>query len=516
MTTIDRRRSERLLLVPPLSGRIEGREVVVREIGLLGSRIEHDDPVVAPGPARLTLEWDGEEITVDCTVTRSERLGVDGDERRFSSGVSFSRDLPTLRKLVASLAAREEIERLRTIVEASKLINSSIEAESLFGSILAVARNELGVERGTLYFVDEQRGEIWSKTGDGLEAREIRLPMGKGIAGSVAAGGEPVIILDAYDDPRFDRSADQRSGFRTKSMLCTAIRNKDGRIVGVLQLLNKRQGSFGPRDIEFLDAISDHMAIAMENATLHLERIEKNRMERDLQLGREIQSRLLAKPPSDVTGTQLVACNVPCFEVGGDYYDFIEFSNGDLGIAVADVSGKGVGAALIMSSVQAALRVAAPLESDLASLMTRLNALLFRMASGRKYATFFFGRYTPSTGSLRYVNAGHCLPFLVGDASVQTLETSGRPIGILPDGSYVEYSATVDRGATLFLYTDGLSEAANCDEEEFGTGRLEQLVARSVSEGVDGLSERILAAIAEFEQGAPVADDKTIVALRRL
>ncbi|HSP17079.1 MAG TPA: GAF domain-containing SpoIIE family protein phosphatase [Thermoanaerobaculia bacterium] len=513
----ERRRAERLLLIPPLAGRIHGCSVAVHEIGLLGSRIEHETPLVGSGPDRLTLVWDGEEITVDCTIAHSERLPVNGGER-FVSGLSFkigTSDGPKLQRVIESLATREEVERLKKIVEASKLINSTIEADTLFTSILAAATNELGVERGTLYFVDDERHEIWSKVADGLDVREIRLPIGKGLAGTVAATGEEVILHDAYADPRFDQSQDKRSGYRTRSMLCVPIRNRAGKIVGVLQLLNKKQGSFGARDLEFLDSISDHMAIAMENATLHRNLLEKNRMEQELKLGREIQRRLLPPPPCDIADTQLSARSVPCFEVGGDYYDFIEFAGGDLGIVIADVSGKGVAAAMIMSSVQSALRMAAPMADDLAELMTRLNALLYRMAGGRKYVTFFFGRYNPESGELRYVNAGHNPPFVIADSSIEPLMSTGRPIGILPEATYHEAVAMLPANATLFLYTDGLNEANNPDEQEFGMDRLKELLAKTAAEDIEQMPDSVLSAIAAFENGAHASDDKTIVVLRR-
>ena len=513
----DRRRAERLLLTPPLAGRIHGRDVSIHEIGLLGSRVEHESPMVGGSSEQLTLIWEGEELVIDCTVARSEQLLVSSGTQRFVSGLSFKfgENSGKLQRVIESLGTREEVERLKTIVEASKLINSSIEAETLFTSILEVAARELDVERGTLYFVDEKTNEIWSKVAGGLDVREIRLPMGKGLAGTVAATGENVILHDAYADPRFDQSQDKRSAFRTRSMLCVPIRNRARRIGGVLQLRNKRSGSFGEHDLDFLDAISDHMAIAMENATLHMSLVEKNRMERELQLGREIQSRLLAPPPSDVADTLLAARSVPCYEVGGDYFDFIEFPDGDLGIAIGDVSGKGVSAAMIMSSVQSALRMAAPVESSIAALMQRLNALLFRMCGGRKYATFFFARYTPSTGQLRYVNAGHNPPFLIDGEMVEQLSSTGRPIGILPDAIYEEAIATLPPDATLFMYTDGLNEANNPNEDEFGMERLEELVTQASREYFERMPDVVLQAIAAFENGVHATDDKTIVVLRR-
>ena len=318
-----------------------------------------------------------------------------------------------------------------------------------------------------------------------------------------------MILHDAYADSRFDRSLDQKTGYRTRSMLCVPIRNRQQKIVGVLQLLNKTNGAFGTGDLDFLNSISDHMAIAMENATLHMELLEKQRMAEELRLGREIQSRLLPSPPIDVESTHLAALSVPCYEVGGDYYDFLELPDGDLGLAIGDVSGKGVAAALIMSSVQAALRVAAPIEDDLAHLVQRLNSLIYRSARGRKYATFFFGRYTPSSGMLRYVNAGHNPPFIAIDGKLQELSSTGKPIGIFPDSTYHEQMVEIPPGATLFLYTDGLNEAENVEEQEFGYERLRELFTKTHE------PQRIVADVTEFERGARPMDDKTIVVMRR-
>jgi sigma-B regulation protein RsbU (phosphoserine phosphatase) len=500
----ERRKTERLLVTPPITAQVEQESVRVVNIGNFGTTIEHDSPLVG-GPQKLRFRWDGEEIVVDCAIVHSEKSG----SNIFSTGLSFvGAEPPALRRVIETLSDRDEMERLRTLVEASKLINSSIQPDALFGSILTVARNELHVERGTLYFVDEDAHEIWTKIAGELST-EIRLPIGKGLAGTVAASGEPVILHDAYADPRFDRSLDQKTGYRTRSMLCVPIRNREQKIVGVLQLLNKTTGAFGTGDLDFLNSISDHMAIAMENATLHIELLEKQRMADELKLGREIQSRLLPTPPMDVESTQLAALSVPCYEVGGDYYDFIELPDGDLGLAIGDVSGKGVSAALIMSSVQAALRVAAPIEDDLAHLVRRLNALIYRGSRGRKYATFFFGRYTPSTGLLRYVNAGHNPPFVAIDGQLQELSSTGKPIGILPESTYHEQAVEIPPGATLFLYTDGLNEAANAEDEEFGYDRLRELFMKTHEPA------KIVAAITEFERGARPTDDKTIVVMRR-
>lgn len=411
--------------------------------------------------------------------------------------------------------ARAEIERLRTLIEASKLINSSIDDEDLFESILMVARNELDVERGTLYFLDHERQEIWSKIASGLESAEIRLPVGKGLAGTVAATGEPIVIHDAYRDPRFDRSSDAKSGFLTRSMLCVPIRNRGQKIVGVLQLLNKRTGEFGSDDLDFLASLSENMAIAMENAMLHKSEIEKNRMERELQLGREIQSRLFPVPPSDVKSTRLAAMSHACYEVGGDYYDFITTQKGKLGVVIADVSGKGVAAAIIMSSVQAALRIAAPFSESLSDLAERLNEMLYRTAGGKKYVTLFCGIYDQETGALRYVNAGHNPPIICRGGEVSMLDSTGTPVGLFPTQKYEEGETVIAPGSTLCLYTDGFVEAENPEGEELGMEFWVEMVRDACELDVDEMPSTLLARVNRFESGAMPTDDKTIVVLRR-
>ena len=498
----ERRKAERLLLTPPIRAKVQENDVRLVNIGTMGTTVEHEHPLIVGGPHTLRFRWDGEDVEVACTIIHSIQ-----NDNIFKTSLRFVEETPALRRVIETLSDRDEMDHLRTLVEASKLINSSIEPDALFASILTVARNELHVDRGTLWFVDEEKKEIWTKVAG--EFRATR-PIGTGIAGTVVATGEPIILHDAYADPRFDRSADEKSGYRTRSMLCVPIRNRARKIVGALQLLNKTDGAFGTADLDFLSSISEHMAIAMENATLHMELLEKQRMEEELKLGREIQSRLLPQPPVDVMDTNLAALSVPCYEVGGDYYDFIELPDGDLGLAIGDVSGKGVSAALIMSSVQAALRVAAPIEDDLARLVQRLNALIYRSARGRKYATFFFGRYTPSTGLLRYVNAGHNPPFIAVDGKLEELTSTGKPIGILPDSTYHELVVEIPEGATLFLYTDGLNEANDPDDQEFGYDRLRELFAQTDE------PTRIVEAVTKFERGARATDDKTIVVLQRM
>lgn len=182
---------------------------------------------------------------------------------------------------------------------------------------------------------------------------------------------------------------------------------------------------------------------------------------------------------------------------------------------INSVSGKGVSAALIMSSLQAAVRLAAPMQPDLVHLVESLNVLLHQMTGGRKFVTFFVGRYRPETGELRYVNAGHNPPLLAENGSCRLLASTGRPIGILPDGTYGEATATVARGGTLLLYTDGLVEAVDEEEKEFGTARLVAAIAGRSTQPPSEVLDGLRADVTRFENGKPPKDDTTLVVLRR-
>jgi K+-sensing histidine kinase KdpD len=175
-------------------------------------------------------------------------------------------------------ALEAQVIKLHKLMDASKVINSTLDLDKLLGLILEAAVSSIEADRGTLYIVDQVKQELWSKVLQGANMVEIRLPLGKGIAGYVAQTGESINIPDAYSDPRFNREVDQKTGYRTRNILCMAMRNKDGRIIGVFQLLNKKAGSFSKDDEQFIDAFSSHAVIALENARLAQEMVQNERL----------------------------------------------------------------------------------------------------------------------------------------------------------------------------------------------------------------------------------------------
>ncbi len=245
--------------------------------------------------------------------------------------------------------------------------------------------------------------------------------------------------------------------------------------------------------------------------------------DRELNSAREVQERLFPQTYPSVAGLDYAGACRPALGVGGDYYDFIRLSDTELGIAIGDVSGKGIAAALLMATLRASLRVQTMRRvSDLADLMTSLNRLVYESSSANRYASFFYAQYDASTRSLEYVNAGHPPPLVVRTAGdrrdVLRLDPSGPVIGLMPECSpacsFVQQRVTLEAGDVLVLFTDGISEAMNAAGEEWGDERLLQVVDANRALPARKLIDRIMRTSDEFVAGAAQFDDMTLITAR--
>ena len=321
-----------------------------------------------------------------------------------------------LRDAECFVCLRHNLDRLQSMVEASKVFNSTLDLSELLGKILDVAKTLTKAERGTLFLVNEKTDEIWSLIAHGMEKQEIRLPRGRGIAGHVALTGEIVNIPDAYADSRFDPEVDKRTGFRTRNILTLPIRNKAGKIVAALQLLNKAIGSFTDEDTDVLLTLSGQMAMSLENAQLHHDLLEKERLEREMALARGIQRSLLPETSPVIPGFDMAVLNEPCFEVGGDYYDFLSLGPNTLLVVIADVEGKGISSAMVMSNLQATLRALVLHLHSLNDIAESVNRMILHDTRGEKYMTMFMGLIDTRRKAIHYINCGHVPPVLSIDS----------------------------------------------------------------------------------------------------
>lgn len=407
------------------------------------------------------------------------------------------------------------IRRLTALVQASHLLNSSLNLKKILATLLDIATKNLHAQRGTIYLLDTERKELWSQVLKGDKAMEIRLPLGKGIAGTVGKTGETVVLKDAYKDKRFNKDIDARSGFRTKSMLCMPMVNKSGKIVGVFQILNKYAGHFDKNDEHFLSELSIPASLAIENARLHLAELENQRVEKELEVASRIQQQLLPRDLPEMPGIQVTATTIPCHTVGGDFYDVIKIDNDKLAIVIADVTGKGIPAALLVSTLQASLHAYVEQGLSPTDLVMKLNKVINENATPEKFITFFICIYDIPTWTLRYVNAGHNHPFVLFErGGLEPLSKGGFCLGVFTDNRYEEGQLQLSPGDTLILYTDGITEAMNGKHEMYGEARLYLTMHKLHEKSAKDVEKGILSDLHHFSNGAPQSDDVTMVLMK--
>jgi len=410
----------------------------------------------------------------------------------------------------------QELNAMRTITE---VMASNVELDELLNLILNKLLTTIGAERGTLYLLDEAAGELWSKVllqEDG-SLTEIRVRLGEGISGYVAQTGEILNIPDAYDDPRFNRAIDQTTGYRTRSILTAPMITPKQRIIGVVQLLNKYGGPFSVRDERILAAMAAQAAISIENARLYQQEIEQKILSRELETAHAIQAAFLpgSLPTSD--GWDIAAIWQPVRNVAGDFYDFYQLDDGRLAVNIADVSGKGIPAALFMALTVTVLRFGMSLGLPPAEVVDRANELILADQRSRMFATAFVGYLNLHNGELWFASGGHN-PAVFYHAHNQTTELVSAPgvaIGLFKDAQFDASSLQLDPGDILVLYTDGITEAIDADEDEFGEDRLQDLIASHADASAEEITRLVLEAVMDFSGDSNFADDATMVVIKR-
>ena len=297
-------------------------------------------------------------------------------------------------------------------------------------------------------------------------------------------------------------------------------------ILGVLLLGERPQrAGFSAHEKQVLRACADQFALMIENARLTDRVVEQETLRRDIALASDVQRRLLPDAPPRAECVDFAAISVPARRIGGDYYDFVELGDGQIGIALADVSGKGVAAALIMSVVQASLRIISS-EGDVSPprLVARMNQFVYRSTPASKYATFFYAQLDQQRRQLRYVNAGHNAPYLLragrpstaGSAppEIEELSAGGTVVGMFPEMEYEEATVELCPGDVLLAFTDGVPEAHNPEDEEFGEERLQQLLRQTAHLPANEISARLSDEMKDWIRDAEQYDDLTFIVMK--
>jgi sigma-B regulation protein RsbU (phosphoserine phosphatase) len=333
---------------------------------------------------------------------------------------------------------------------------------------------------------------------------------GKGVVGAVIRTGESVVIPDVHRDERYVAGR-----ATTRSEIAVPI-IREGRPFGAFNVESDRLNAFNVRDAEVLQFVADAASISIEKSILHTEILEKRRIDDQLRIAGEVHARLLPAAPPVAEGYSIAGMCTPAYEVGGDYFDYILLDKGRLGVVVADVSGNGIAAALLMASFRALLIPGARAGMQPAALMDRMNDLLPEFARKRDFVTAFYGILDMPRGTFTYSNCGHNLPFLVrADGRIERLMKSGPSLTILPDTRYETAAVDLRGGDILVLYTDGVVELFNRNNEEFGMERVEEVARRSRGGSADIVLREIVGAMRSFSGLEDSQDDSTLVVIKR-
>ncbi|HKQ74166.1 MAG TPA: SpoIIE family protein phosphatase [Blastocatellia bacterium] len=337
----------------------------------------------------------------------------------------------------------------------------------------------------------------------------------RAISERVLKQGASVLASDAQHDPRFqDRRSIALSGLRSVMAVPLAV---EERISGMIYVDNPfHTNRFMERDLQLLTLIASVAAIRIENVRLLEVQQEQKRLANELALASEIQFRLHPETPPAIPSYDILGVSFPCYEVGGDYYDFIEKPDGRYVIALGDVSGKGTGAALLMSSIHAAVRAHTRTRLSASEIVSEINQYIFDNTPANRYVTLFYSELDPRSNQLTYINGGHNAPLLVrASGEVTRLDIGGFPVGITTFGDYREGWVEIEPGDVMVVYSDGMTESLNEEGEEFGEAHLIEIVQKNRGRSAAGLRDRIDEALTRFVGKAPAVDDLTIVIVKR-
>ncbi len=408
--------------------------------------------------------------------------------------------------------ARHQADTLRVLNEVAREASSILDVEELLRRTAGLIKRVIDYQMLSILLYDDAR-KVFTHSVDVKYGRSVQskmsYPAGVGIVGAAASSGQPVLVPDVHADSRYVMANPD-----TQSELAVPMVYKN-RVVGILDLESPQLGYFTEDHLQTLSILAASLAVSLENARLY-ERVARDeaRMDRELQAARRIQGALLPGVPADDYGLDFAARYEAAREVGGDLYDFLRYGPQQVGIMIGDVSGKGSAAALYGAVATGILRSLAPQKLQPAEMLRQMNHhICERLIEGR-FMTSCFATWQRNRRKLRIANAGHWQPLIWKDGRCEKIRVVGLPLGVEDNVTYDELGLTLDPGSLIVFYSDGITETALPAGEHYGAGRLCALVAANHSLSAGALADLIFHEVVQFSDGAPTADDRTLVVVK--
>ena len=426
-------------------------------------------------------------------------------------------DNPTPSSLNASLSTAD---KLRMLLDITKTISRSLDLEEVLNLVMDTLGSLLPYDAAGIYLIDhgEENDDPYifkSKVIRGYEISfeliEPRLKLGEGFLGRVAQSGRPIISHDVSKDPRYFAARK-----RTRSEMVAPIVSND-KVIGVFDLESDELNRYSEDDLAVLQMLTSQVAIIIEKVRLHEQLVEQKRIQAQLEIAREVQLELLPDHDPDLEAFDISAYVFPTEEVSGDYYDWVSVFEDQIGITVADAVGKGIPAALLMAFLRGSIR--AGVQTGYAShiLLSKINNLLWDSIEDNRFVTAIYGILDTTNRTFVFANAGHNPPLLIKpDGEYRFVEYGDTPLGMFRDAHYHQHFIRFEKGQVMVIYTDGITEAANSNDEEFGPDRF----AKSVLAGIDlpakKLIDHVRKDVADFTERKFLDDDGTLFVVKAL
>jgi sigma-B regulation protein RsbU (phosphoserine phosphatase) len=405
---------------------------------------------------------------------------------------------------------KREIKERDLLYQVGMRITSALDLDEVLSLILDSLAELVRFDAGGIYLADPDTDDIMAITTRGYDPSmesQVKLKYGEGIVGWVAKNVQPVIVGDVSTDARYLNARDE-----TRSEIVVPLVAGD-KIVGVLNLESDRSDAFSADDLDLLKAFGSQAAISIERAKLHMEIVEKRRLDDEIELARKIQKSFLPAELPRIPGFELSAINLPSEEVSGDYYDVISITGGQYGIVIADVFGKGIPASLVMASFRASLLAEIRNNYEITTILAKVNRLIWESVEPERCVTACYGVLDAVAGVLTYSNAGHLYPLVISKLETKRLTEGGMLLGAIEATTYAEERVHLAPGDLLLFFTDGLTEAENKYGEAFGEERLIETARSALDLGCSDIVKRIHGEIWQFSDGKLI-DDFTLLVIK--
>jgi sigma-B regulation protein RsbU (phosphoserine phosphatase) len=413
-------------------------------------------------------------------------------------------------------------DKLRMLLDITKKISRSLDLQEVLNLVMDTLDSLIPYDAAGIFVVEcadkakvaegEEPCVFKAEAVRGYDIEELsnlHLKLGEGFIGHVALTAEPIISPDVRNDPIYINA---RRETRSE-MVAPIISNTE--VIGVFDLESDQLNAYSDDDLQVLMLLASQVAIIIEKVMLHEQLIEKKRLEGQLEVARQVQLELLPARDPELQGYDISAYNYPTEEVSGDYYDWVKIYDDQIGLVIADVSGKGVPAALLMAFLRASLRAATHIGYSPHISMAKVNYLLWESIERNQFVTAFYGILDATNKTLSYTNAGHNPPLLLDkDGNARFIDKGSLPLGMFKDTRYHEYYLTTEPGDVLVLYTDGVTEAQNSHGEEFGRTRLAEAARANQQLSARELITAVKNEVLEWTEGRGATDDATFFVIK--